>query len=368
MGGVAFGIRNNRSINPANPASYSAVDSLTFMFDLGLSGLFTHFSDASGIKNTFNGNLEYIALQFPITKWLGFSAGLLPYSSVGYEFGQNGIVEMPTNIIGTTDTIQYTSIFYGTGGISQVYAGLSFNILNHVSLGVNAYYMFGSINNYRQLSFTNSSYSSLQQSNNIKANKFRFRFGAQFYHTFAEKHNVTLGLVYEYKSKLNGQFQQIETTTTDTTTSSNNGFDLPAFYGGGLSYTYDDRLTIGIDYSLQDWATANYFGVQDSLRSCQRIAIGAEYRHDPLGKKYSERMLFRIGGHISDPYIDIINSNIKNFGITFGVGFPLRNTKTYINASFEYGKKGTVSTLREDYCKLTISASFNETWFFKRKL
>ena len=36
MGGIAYGLRNGYQINAANPASYSAVDSLTFLFDFGL--------------------------------------------------------------------------------------------------------------------------------------------------------------------------------------------------------------------------------------------------------------------------------------------------------------------------------------------
>ena len=37
MGGVAQGFRDGQQINVSNPASYSAVDSLTALFDLGLS-------------------------------------------------------------------------------------------------------------------------------------------------------------------------------------------------------------------------------------------------------------------------------------------------------------------------------------------
>src|SRR5690554_1491140 len=73
MGGVAFGMRNNSMINPANPASYSVVDSTSFMFDLGMSGLLSMFSDTGGKIVSFTSNLEYINVQFPITKWLGLS-------------------------------------------------------------------------------------------------------------------------------------------------------------------------------------------------------------------------------------------------------------------------------------------------------
>ena len=41
MGGVGLGMRSNKAINPAQPASYTGVDSLTFMFDIAGSFLYT---------------------------------------------------------------------------------------------------------------------------------------------------------------------------------------------------------------------------------------------------------------------------------------------------------------------------------------
>ena len=54
MGGIGIGSRNSSSINAMNPASYSAVDSMTFMFDFGVSGLISRFSDPTGKNSIFN--------------------------------------------------------------------------------------------------------------------------------------------------------------------------------------------------------------------------------------------------------------------------------------------------------------------------
>ena len=43
MGGVGYGFRKGNEVNPLNPASYSSIDSLTFIFDAGLSGQTTHY-------------------------------------------------------------------------------------------------------------------------------------------------------------------------------------------------------------------------------------------------------------------------------------------------------------------------------------
>ena len=37
MGGVGYGFQSGRQINIKNPASYAAMDSLTFLFDIGVS-------------------------------------------------------------------------------------------------------------------------------------------------------------------------------------------------------------------------------------------------------------------------------------------------------------------------------------------
>ena len=45
MGGLSLGLRGNNIVNMLNPASYSDVDSLTMIFDLGLSGQVTNFEE-----------------------------------------------------------------------------------------------------------------------------------------------------------------------------------------------------------------------------------------------------------------------------------------------------------------------------------
>ena len=49
MGGVGVGMRSNKVINPAQPASYTACDSLTFMFDIAGSFLYTNYGDRKSV-------------------------------------------------------------------------------------------------------------------------------------------------------------------------------------------------------------------------------------------------------------------------------------------------------------------------------
>ena len=371
MGGVSLGSRSNRRINTINPASYSAVDSMTFMFDLGSSALISRFSTTSGITKKFTANLDYITLQLPLAKNMGFSAGLLPYSFVGYNYATSEHVSGYA-VTGSDTTCRKT--YTGTGGFSQVYAGLSANLFNHVSIGANAYYMFGTINNQHSLRFLGSSDSTVQY-NSISANNFRLRYGVQFYNTFAKKHDVTLGLIYEQKQKLNGSSSQIIDGVLNeitTATAKDSTYEIPTMFGVGLYYTFDKKLSLGLDYTLQQWSNAKNRGVYD-LSNRSKIAFGMEYLPNPRGRKFAQRVTYRAGFNLSDSYYQV-NSTVppKNYGVSLGLGLPLYDnaaqTIKMLNLTFEYGKIGSTELLREDFFKFTLNIAFNEHMFFKRKL
>lgn len=107
MGGVGYAMNSGRQINVMNPASYAAIDSLTFLFDMGVDCSMLWTREGEKFGRDFTGGLDYITMQVPLTKWLGASLGVLPYSSVGYQFGgkiDNGADER-----------------VGSGGLNQLY-------------------------------------------------------------------------------------------------------------------------------------------------------------------------------------------------------------------------------------------------------
>lgn len=356
MGGVTMGMRNKTVINPSQPASYSAIDNTTFMFDLAASAMWSNYVDASGQRNKGNGNLEYLTMQFPLWKYIGFSLGIMPYSAVGYD-----IKDSVTSVLHP-----HKKNYVGTGGISEVYAGISFNIMDWVALGMNVYYMFGDLENSKTLSFTEAGFNTVSQVSTMHISDVRLRYGAQVFHTFADNHTVVLGATFENKSNLNGRFTKIETTTVDTVQNTSSGFDLPMMWGVGASYNYANRMTFALDYSMVNWADARYMGNTNTFRDRAKWSAGFEYCHNPMGRKYVERMPFRLGCSVSDSYLR--NVGTKDFSVSLGVGFPLRNVATVINTIIEYGHRGTKGMLEENYLKFTINASVSENWFFKRRL
>ena len=60
MSGVALGFRDGNRINMQNPASYSAIDSLSFIFDVGLTLQNVNFKSGGNSINAHNTTLDYI--------------------------------------------------------------------------------------------------------------------------------------------------------------------------------------------------------------------------------------------------------------------------------------------------------------------
>lgn len=358
MGGVGIGMRSNKVINPSQPASYTACDSMTFMFDVAGSLLYTNYGDSYGQSNKMNGNLEYVTMQFPIWRQhIAMSLGVNPYSAVGYNFAINDSIN--------TD-YYYTQSYRGLGGFTQVYGGLSFNICDWVALGVNAYYMFGDIEQSKSLTFTDASMDSVKMVEKMTAHSLRLRYGIQLFHNFG-RHAFTLGAVFENKQPFSRmEYEQIETTTIDTINTIGEGFEMPMMYAAGLSYTYDNRIVVAADYTCHNWASAKYFGKHADLNNRHRLALGVEYRNNPTSRKFVDQVYWRLGVNYTTSYTNKYNQN--ELGIGLGVGFPLRTAATVINATVEYGNRGTGDLLKENYLRLIVNASISEHWFFKRKL
>ena len=359
MGGVGFGMRNNRAINPSQPASYTSCDTMTFMMDIAASANWSHYTDTRGVRNKANGNLEYLTLQFPLFKrWIAMSVGLLPYSSVGYDISLKGIV----------DKYDYTTSYTGTGNISQVYGGLSFNVLNWFAFGANVYYMWGDLDRMRAVTFTQTGLNPTIYDEELRVSSVRLRYGAQFFHTWGD-HTVNVGAIFESKMKLHSELWVIETQSEDSIPIYKNGWQTPMVYGVGLSYNWAKRLTVAFDFERQCMADALYNGAPgwvSDLQNKNRYAIGLEYRHNPMGRNYAERMFWRAGVNIQDEYLTLIGN--KRISASIGIGFPLPNIGTVINTTIEYSHRGDATALEDHSLRFTLGASIAETWFFKRKL
>lgn len=381
MGGIGIGLRSSKQINPMNPASYSAIDSMTFIFDLGVSGQLFWFTDGEGKQKDLNGNLDYMAMQFPIMKGVAVSLGILPYSHVGYNFGEAK----------TVGEVTYSEQFVGSGGLHEVYGGIGVDIWKkRLSLGANVGYLFGTMDHQRNVVF-HSGGDNIVNIQRLEVRDMKLDFGLQYTHPLSRTQRVTVGAVYSPAQKLNTKsyaIRQVGSTSSggyiegDTTT--NQRFDLPHSYGIGLSYVKDNKLTVGADVLYEQWSKAQFFDRNDEFENRLRVAGGLEYIPDAISRSYFKRMKYRAGAHYSNSYLNVnmTEGGVTNkygydeYGVSVGFTFPIPSwysidmDRSYVNLSFEYVKVKPElrSMIDEQYFRFTLNFTFNESWFRRLKL
>lgn len=371
MGGIAYGLRDKHQTNFVNPASYTAVDSLTFIFDGGVSLQNTNLSNGTIKQNAKNSSFDYIVMQFRASKWAAISLGLLPYSNVGYSMGKyNEDKEFPT----TSNTVTYS----GEGGLHQLYLGGGFKILKNLSVGANISYLWGDITRSAYESFPSSpNHLPFTRATNVAITSYKLDFGAQYTHKFGKKHAATLGAVFSpghnlsNESYVQDQLGNQSTGATINTRDTVATFGIPTTFGIGATYVYDDRLTVGVDATLQNWNKVSYMNDENAFCKQYKIALGAEFYPNPTGRSYLAHVKYRVGAYYSEPYYKIDGVRAaKEYGLTAGFGLPIPKTRSILSVSAQYVKmQGTQAAfLDENTLRICVGVTFNERWFFKRKV
>ena len=384
MGGIGYGLRSTQSANPLNPASYSRVDSLTFLFDIGVNVNFGKLDDGTNSENKTSGGLDYITILVPLKKGLGLSFGVLPYSSIGYKLGSTE----------TNGSVSYTKTFSGSGGISQVYAGLGYATpLKGLSVGANASFLFGTIEHYRALpAISGTSTNTSLEYSELSVKSAKFDIGLQYEIPIAKERLLTIGAVYSPKMNMKADYEnrhyELASNETKGDTISVKGVDagIPNTFGAGFTFGRPNRWQFGADVTYQNWSDVKYSKIMgDGLDNSNRFndrwkyAVGGECLIDPYDRSYFKRIKFRGGLNYSNSYLNVMNKDdvvdgYKEYGATLGFGFPvwdnLGRRASYINLNFEYKKlKPKASNMiDEQYFGISVNVNINELWFFRRKV
>ena len=367
MGGLMAGLRSAYFTNPSNPASYTAIDSLNFRIEAGASCSVEKYSDATKSHRNMSGNLEYLAMQFPIKRWMAVSVGIRPYSLVGYKNSRHDVES--TDL--TQDTLRSNYTYEGEGGISQLYLGLGFRPFKNFSIGGNLMYHFGTIEHNSATTFDVSYIYSTIQTQKIHVRDFCANVGLQGSFKLSKEQFVTLGATYQFKSELKSEASKTIITSDTTMLNFDNNFDTPSSFGMGFVFHFNKRVLAGFDYKRTAWSDVRFFG-EKPFEDVNRFAWGVQYQPDKNARRYYQRMYYRCGLNVSKSYFKVNGEGVNKMAVDAGFGFPLKKglNPTVINVGLEYGKTGSNENglVKEQYLKGTINVTVNERWFAKRKL
>ncbi|MCR8558577.1 hypothetical protein KXD93_13055 [Mucilaginibacter sp. BJC16-A38] len=390
MGGIGTAINkinNYNTINVLNPASYGAINYTTF--DIGIYTNIVSLSQ-TGQTGTSNSNfrLSHVNFAIPVTKHSALSFGLMPYTEMGYNYKQTR-TNFGTGSAVDTNAVNY--LYQGDGGLSKAYMGYGFGLGKHVLLGGNISYIFG---NLVQTSSTEiptlygTLNSRIEQSNSIGG--LNYDYGIQYSFDWADntKH-VVLGYSASTANSINNTESYIVSQYTyDSSGNQNTAADsivnnkstktkikLPQINHFGVSYQRDGHYLVGADFTMGQWSNLTIAGASAGFQNSKTFNIGGQITpNNNALRNYFARVDYRLGFIYDETYLNLNNTNINRYAVTFGFGLPLApaqtlNTFYKINLSAELGKRGTVENglVKENYINIHLGFTLNDKWFLKYK-
>ena len=385
MDGLALGFHEHNQVNYLNPASYSSLDSLSFIFDIGLSGQVTNFKENGVKKNAKNADFEYVVAGFRVMRHLGLSFGFLPYTNVGYSYSSTSTLD---NGSATTSTDSYD----GSGGFHQVYLGLGWAPFKGFSIGVNGGYLYGSYTRSLVNSFSNSYINRISKIETADVESYVLNFGAQYTARLSKKDVLTLGLSYAPGHKIGGKPEldvissNTSTSVSDTVVYKNGNLKLetPTAYGIGLLYNRNNQLKVGADYTLQKWGSVSepqyssadgvvsYAMVSGQYKNRSKVTVGAEYCPGEYDRHFLKRVRYRAGVSYATPYYYINGQDgPKEMSASLGFGIPIMNSwnnRSILNISGSWVRRSAANFITENTFRINIGLTFNERWFAKWKV
>ena len=365
LGGTGFALRESSFINIKNPASLTAIDTLSMLFETGVFGKVTQNTSNQSSVIAYDGNITHLMMGHRYTPWLMGSYGLMPFSDIGYNFRTYKSVEGEGSDV--------VSDWNGTGGITKFFYALGFKINKNFSLGSELAYYNGPVQVKRTTTamvqpdntttyFFNSNYSG-----------FSFNGAFQFTTDFCKKGtNLTLGGVITPAQKFTGKSVEVynqsygsSATQVYSKESNASPFNIPMSYGGGASFIYKGKFLLTSDYETALWSQNNTREYIDR----EIYSFGVE-RLPQASLKYFDRCSYRAGFRYDTGYFTARGLAVDDTRITIGMGFPIQKSRSTLNLTLEAGQRGTtgMGLIRERYTKLTLAFSFHDYWFIKRKI
>jgi hypothetical protein len=369
MGGANIALKPDSTmpifINAGNPAAYSLIKLTTL--EVGGRFMYSQFKGAGATSlKTWGTNFSYGALGFPVRENGGACFGIMPYSFVGYDTQSESAVEG----IGTVK-----SQFAGNGGLNKAFLGygiMPFNkrlikyrtknlyipdsvktkshfqykagqlgskLLSDLSLGFNAQYIFGTVQNTTRIIYPSSAlYNNTYRERSYTMGDFTGNFGLQtaltvdsvkdpkkrialikqetdalramnvyseaeltkksdslnkympsYNRALKEKVKVTFGFIASLQNPMKVSYnsvaynyivtsgQEIIRDTALYDVDQRKNITLPMEQGFGIGFKKGERINLVADFALTDWQSFKFVGSGNDLVNNYRTAIGINF-------------------------------------------------------------------------------------------
>lgn len=366
MGGLGI-LPDSIHINLQNPASLSTLKLTTLSIGTTYSSI--KLSNASNSEKTARTGIDYLAVGIPVGK-LGFSFGLMPYSSVGYKV-RNTLVDRDAT-------------FTGTGSLNRAFLSAGYQINKKLSVGANFNYNFGLKETSASEFITNVSVGS-RELNTSEFSGISFNTGA-IYQTKLQKYDWISSITYTPTSTLKTNntsniaavlnifgVEEINPSTIKVINVADTDLKLPSKLAFGSGIGLMKKWFVGFESTFQqagDFADKYSIANNVQFKNASKLSLGGYYIPNYNSfTSYFKKITYRAGFRHENTGLAINGQDIKDTAATLGFGLPLGGSFSNLNLGFELGKRGATNSglIKENYLNVSIGFSFNDKWFTKRK-
>lgn len=388
-GGVGIATRDNRFINPLNPAAVTARDTLAFMADFSLYQSNRTFNQADMKARNNVANIGDLIISFPIYRSSAMMVGVRPFSGTGYGYTSS---YDDNTLVSQMGDITYAAT--GQGAVSQIFVTAGVTFFKKLSLGVEGIHYFGNIGKNYYETISEASYLGAKNGYNIEISANTLKFGLQYSQKVGEI-GIVAGATYRMPVIPGGTLEAYRcsagSAATDTLSYSRSELgskdaqiEFPEEIGIGISLGKKDKWSLEFDYTRSDWKksgmdrTEGFAGnlIPGSGGSVfsgtlsNSFRAGFEYipnRGDM--RYYFNNCTYRAGAYYKTEYYKLDGKDISSLGLTFGVTLPVFRWYNGVTLGVELGRRGSVrdNLIREDYVNFNIGVNLFDIWFQKPK-
>ena len=356
--------------NMNNAASLSKLKFVNYSVGVDLKN--TSYLSASTNEKSTAAAINYISVAIP-TKLLSFSFGIKPKTSVGYLLENDDKSKTPPEL----------NRFTGSGGVSNAFVSIGFELFKNWGFGFSSSYAFGNLNHYHTKILENIElYTRVSSESSVSG--LDYNFSTVYQKTFNEKITLYSSIVFQpeakYKSRNNQTISTIDPNNSFGGDSEeidlsavglkNTNIKIPNSLSFGLGLGQDKKWFLGFNYMKNDEGgyKNELMGLDNvEFKSSQTYSIGGfllpEYNSFT---NYFKTLTYRFGIRYKNGGLYVNNQQINEIGVNFGFGIPLAGISS-ANLGFEFGQRGTTkaSLIKEKFFSIRLGVSLNDLWFIR---
>jgi hypothetical protein len=238
--------------------------------------------------------------------------------------------------------------------------------------------LFGSLNRRNEYCFTDNYVYNDVHKESFRLNGIKLEYGIQYTTAVRKDYFFTAGAslsaaksfssrleLLAYRYNLFGAVDTIEFSADSSR------LFIPATFRAGISFGRNDKFVAGADFVATNWADSRIKGSEGYAANTRSLLLGIEYIPDRYSN-YSllKRISYRAGARFGNNYLVLNNEQVRELGINFGLGIPMKRSLSSSNLFFDFTRKTLptgATSYNERYYTIGLSINLYDFWFIKRK-